>query len=138
MTEDELAKYKGRLAKPDVETENATDAKAVSQLSSDVRCHLERIKYPTLIRDFAKQMMEHSPHYVEQAEAQVSEKLRETFTDDDIRERCLSNLIKRLTRGIGDDKNPGELYPFAEKEGKKLPAKNRRFSPLPGPDTPAS
>ena len=37
MTEDELAKYKGRLAKPDVETENATDAKAVSQLSSDVR-----------------------------------------------------------------------------------------------------
>jgi len=38
----------------------------------------------------------------------------------------------RLQRGIGDDRHPGELYPFIGRvAGGKLPPKDRRFLPLP-------
>ena len=84
-----------------------------------------------LLRDFAKLMMERDEHYLKQTEARLERDLQ-TLTQDEIRERCLSALSKRLQRGIGDDRNPGELYPFIGKvAGGKLPPKDRRFQPLP-------
>jgi hypothetical protein len=58
MTEEELKEFKGRKEpRPNVEKENATDAEAVAQLSSDVRRFLHMIDRPTLIRDFANLMI---------------------------------------------------------------------------------
>jgi hypothetical protein len=136
MTEEELREFKGRKEpRPNVEKENATDAEAVAQLSSDVRRFLHMIDRPTLIRDFANLMIRSDESYLDQTMRRLSEKDHETLTEDEIRERCRDNLIKRLTRGIGTDKDPGELYPFMQKvasgkERGKLPPRDRRFSPL--------
>jgi hypothetical protein len=90
------------------------------------------LKSPTLVRDFAKLMMERDEHYLKQTEARLRERDLQTLTADEIHERCLATLSKRLQRGIGDDRHPGELYPFIGKvAGVKLPPKDRRFLPLP-------
>ena len=92
------------------------------------------IDRPTLIRDFANLMIRSDESYLDQTMRRLSEKDHETLTEDEIRERCRDNLIKRLTRGIGTDKDPGELYPLQKvasgKERGKLPPRDRRFSPV--------
>ena len=115
MTEEELREFKGRKEpRPNVEKENATDAEAVAQLSSDVRRFLHMIDRPTLIRDFANLMIRSDESYLDQTMRRLSEKDHETLTEDEIRERCRDNLIKRLTRGIGTDKQIGSSRQDAE------------------------
>lgn len=133
MTEEELERHRRtREPRPNLAAETARDDAAVSQLSSDVQCYLREIKTPMLIRDFAKLMMERDENYLKQTEARLSDRDLQTLTQDEIRERCLTTLSKRLQRGIGDDRHPGELYPFIGKVScGKLPSKDRRFQPLP-------
>ena len=136
MTEEELERHRrhrrNREARPNVAAETARDDAAVSQLSSDVQRYLRELKRPMLLRDFAKLMMERDEDYLKQTKARLSDRDLQTLTPDEIRERCLGTLSKRLQRGIGDDRHPGELYPFIGKvQGGKLPPKDRRFLPLP-------
>jgi hypothetical protein len=77
-------------------------------------------------------MMDRDPLHLKQAQERLSTRDAETLTPDQVRERCLVALIKRLTRAIGSDAVPGELYPFIEKgAGGKLPKKDRRFRAQP-------
>jgi AAA domain len=132
MTEEELERHRRtREPRPNLAAEIARDDAAVCQLSSDVQGYLRELTRPMLLRDFTKLMMERDAHYLKQTEARLSERDRQTLTEDDIRERCLAALNKRLQRGIGDDKHPGDLYPFIGKVAGKLPSKDRRFLPLP-------
>jgi Bifunctional DNA primase/polymerase, N-terminal/AAA domain len=132
MTEEELQRHQRTRERPNLAAETARDDAAVSRLSSDVQRYLRESKSPTLVRDFAKLMMERDEHYLKQTEARLSDRDLQTLTPDEIRERCLATLCKRLQRGIGDDRHPGELYPFIGKvAGGKLPPKDRRFLPLP-------
>ena len=137
MTEEELAEHKAaRGPKPNIAAENATDASAVSRLAEDVQRYLRAIKVPTLLRDFALLMMQNDPQYLDTTKARLSEKDSATMTEAEVRERCVESLIKRLGRAIGNNKDPGVLYPFVEKTGgrqPKLPNKDRRFKPIDNP-----
>jgi hypothetical protein len=89
---------------------------------------MKGLERPTLLRDFARLMMDRDPSHLKQARELLSTRDAESLTPDQVRERCLVALIKRLTRGIGSDAVPGELHPFVEKGADgKLPKKDRRF-----------
>jgi hypothetical protein len=133
MTADEAREYDGKAdgPPPDVAAENSTSEQVIASLAEDVARHLKGLDRPMLLRDFARLMMERDPMHLKQAEARLSPRDAGTLTPDQVRERCLNALIKRLTRAIGSDAVPGELYPFVQKgAGGKLPKKDRRFQAL--------
>jgi AAA domain/Bifunctional DNA primase/polymerase, N-terminal len=134
MTAEEAREYDGKAdgPPPDVAAENSTSDQVIASLAEDVARHLKGLERPMLLRDFARQMMERDPMHLKQAQERLSTRDAETLTPDQVRERCLGALIKRLTRAIGSDTVPGELYPFIEKgAGGKLPKKDRRFQAQP-------
>lgn len=130
MNEEEARAYDGKAAgpPPDVAAENSTSEQVLASLAEDVARHLKGLERPMLLRDFARRMMERDPSHLKQAEARLSPRDAETLTPDQVRERCLVALLKRLERAIGKDAVPGELYPFVEKGADgRLPKKDRRF-----------
>jgi hypothetical protein len=134
LTAEEAREYDGKAdgPPPDVAAENSTSEQVIASLAEDVGRHLKGLDHPMLLRDFARRMMERDPLHLKQAQERLSTRDAETLTPDQVRERCLVALIKRLTRAIGSDAVPGELYPFIEKgAGGKLPKTDRRFRALP-------
>ena len=133
MTAEEAREYDGKAdgPPPDVAAENSTSEQVIASLAEDVAQHLKGLERPMLLRDFARQMMERDPMHLKQAEARLSPRDAETLPPDQVRERCLGALLRRLGRAIGSDAVPGELYPFIEKgAGGRLPRKDRRFRAL--------
>jgi AAA domain len=118
MTEEEIAAHRAKQpAPPNLAAENATDDPVLEQLASDVVNVLKKIPVPTPLRDIALRMMENDPALLKQAHQRLSAKDAETLTPDEVKERCVQALIKRLKREIGDEKTPGRLAPFVLKIG---------------------
>jgi AAA domain len=140
MNPEEAREYDGKAdgPPPDIAAENSTSEQVIASLAEDVARHLKGLEAPMLLRDFARRMMERDPLHLKQAQERLSPRDAETLTPDQVRERCLGALIKRLTRAIGSDAVPGELYPFIERgAGGKLPKKDRRFRALARQPAPA-
>jgi hypothetical protein len=141
MTEEEAKGYEGKSTDgppPDFAAENSTSEQVIATLAEDVARHLKGLECPMLLRDFARRMMERDPLHLKQAQDRLSKRDAETLTQDQVRERCLGALLKRLERAIGSDAVPGELYPFVEKGADgKLPKKDRRFRALARQSAPA-
>ena len=89
----------------------------MARLARDVSRVLKTIARPTPLKDIAKRMMDHDPNLLKQTRARLSDKEAATISDDEVKERCLQALIRRLQRAIGNEKAPGQLAPFVEKIG---------------------
>jgi hypothetical protein len=84
--------------RPMVAAENSTSEQVIASLAEDVARHLKGLDRPMLLRDFARRMMEQDPLHLKQAQERLSTRDAETLTPDQVRERCLGALIKRLAR----------------------------------------